>query len=133
MWSVNDGLSRNLRKPAGNLHDRFILQKTCWKPDGNLPEICRKPDGNLSETCQKPLRRFPEVFGQSVIDGPQGMSKLVSNVCKTFCAHLKQIRNGSKYQVSKIFIFKKCSNSLSLQRASLKRSYYQIISIVKKS
>ena len=35
VWSVNDELSGNLRKSAGNLHGRFILLK---KPTGNLPE-----------------------------------------------------------------------------------------------
>ena len=28
VWSVNDGLFGNLRKPAGNLRGRFILLKT---------------------------------------------------------------------------------------------------------
>ena len=40
MWSVNDGLSGNLRKtcwkPAGNLCSRFILLKTYQKSAGSL-------------------------------------------------------------------------------------------------
>ena len=65
------------------------------------------------------------------------MSKLVSNVCKTFCGITCSFEADKKWikisKVSKILIFKKCSNSLSLQKAFLKRSYYQIVSIVKKS
>ena len=47
MWSVNDGLSGNLWKPAGNLHGWFlagfqILKKNhANKKFGNLPETCR--------------------------------------------------------------------------------------------
>ena len=63
------------------------------------------------------------------------MSKLVTNVfCKTFCGITCIFEADKKWikisKVSKILIFKKCSNSLSLQKASLKRSYYQIVSIV---
>ena len=64
------------------------------------------------------------------------MSKLVSNVCKTFCGITCTFEADKKWikisKVSKILIFKKCSNSLSLQKAFLKCSYYQIVSIVKK-
>ena len=51
VWSINDGLSRNLRKPAGNLRGRF--------PDFEKknPETYRKPAGNLP-------RRFPTGFRQ---------------------------------------------------------------------
>ena len=65
------------------------------------------------------------------------MSKLVSNVCKTFCGITCSFEADKKWikisKVSKILIFNKCSNSLSLQKAFLKRSYYQIVSIVKNS
>ena len=47
-------ISGNLQKPAGNLRGRFILLKFYRKPVANLP-------------------RFPEVSGQSDIDGPNGM------------------------------------------------------------
>ena len=62
------------------------------------------------------------------------MSKQVSNVCKTFCGITCSFEADKKWikisKVSKILIFKKCSNSLGLQKAFLKRSYYQIVSIV---
>ena len=48
-------------------------------------------------------------------------------------AHLKQIKWIKISKVSKILIFQKCSNILIPQKAFLKCSYYQIVSIVKKS
>ena len=65
------------------------------------------------------------------------MKKRVLNVCKTFCGITCTFEADKKWikisKVSKILIFKKCSNSLSLQKAFFKRSYYQIVSIVKKN
>ena len=50
------------QEPSGNLRGLFILLKTYQKPAGNLPE-----------TSAAGFWRFPEVSGQSVIDGPHGI------------------------------------------------------------
>ena len=76
VWSVNEGLSGNLRKPPetglGGFRQVSVNRKNqlCTLAIRHvivglefLLEICWKPVGNLR--C-----RFPEVSGQSFIDGP---------------------------------------------------------------
>ena len=59
VWSVNDRLSGNVQKPAGNLPCWFVLLKTYWKPARNL---------------RVGFRRFPDnaTLTDLVLDGPHG-------------------------------------------------------------
>ena len=64
LWSLNDGLFWNLRKPF------VYLPETWWKPAGNWLETCWKPADNLRS-------RFPEVSRQSIINKPHGRHSYV--------------------------------------------------------
>ena len=88
VWSVNDGLSGNLLETSGNRPQRFLassristIEKKFLKQElyiKNL-ETSRKPPQPAS------FRRFPEVFGHSIIDGPHGTYKTrKSSSCFSF-------------------------------------------------